>query len=83
MILSVGLPPLVKIAGVIRRLELPPLDPEDIERLVFGVITRRQRVILEEKKELDFALAARLLKVVADENETVCKNICSFEKEHV
>ena len=73
LILSVGLPPLVKIAGVIRRLELPPLDPEDIERLVFGVITRRQRVILEEKKELDFALAARLLKVVADENETVCR----------
>lgn len=73
LILTVGQPPLLKIAGFIRKLDLPELEPEDIERLVFSVVTRRQRIVLEEKRELDFALAARLPKVVAGENETVCR----------
>ena len=73
MILSVGLPPLVKISGEILKLDLPPLTPEDIERLIFSVLTRRQRVNFEEKKELDFALAVRLVQIVPGEDETICR----------
>ena len=73
LILTVGLPPLLKISGVIMTLDLPPLDPEDVERLVFGVITRRQRIVLEEKRELDFALAAKLFKSEEGQSETPCR----------
>ena len=73
LILSAGLPPLLKINGSIMKLDLPLLLPEDIERLVFSVISRQQRIILEEQKELDFALAVRLAKIRKDEAETVCR----------
>ena len=73
LILSVGRPPLVKISGVIMQLDLPPLEAEDIERLIYSVITRHQRILLEEKKELDFALSVRLVQVEQDEEETVCR----------
>lgn len=73
LILSVGMPPLVKLCGVLMKLDLPVLLPEDIERLVFSVVTKKQRIVLEEKKELDFALSVRLLKIRNDEKETVCR----------
>ena len=55
------------------KLNLPALISTDIERLVFSILTRRQRIVLEEKKELDFALAVRLAKILDDEAETVCR----------
>ena len=73
LILTVGLPPMVKISGRLMKLDLPALISTDIERLVFSILTRRQRVVLEEKKELDFALAVRLAKILDDEAETVCR----------
>ena len=73
LILTAGVPPLVKISGSLRKLDLPSLMPTDIERLIFSIITRRQRVILEEKKELDFALSVRLPQICADEDESVCR----------
>ena len=73
LILTVGLPPMVKISGRLMKLNLPALISTDIERLVFSILTRRQRVVLEEKKELDFALAVRLAKILDDEAETVCR----------
>ena len=73
LILTVGVPPQLKINGALRALELPPLNGEDAERLIFGVLTRRQRVILEEKKELDFALAVTLETVQEGELETLCR----------
>ena len=73
LILTVGLPPMVKISGRLMKLNLPALISTDIERLVFSILTRRQRIVLEEKKELDFALAVRLAKILDDEAETVCR----------
>ena len=73
LILTAGVPPLVKISGTLQKLDLPELMPMDIERLVFSIVTRRQRIILEEKKELDFALSVRLVKIRKDEPETVCR----------
>ena len=73
LILTVGGPPLVKISGSLLKLDLPELEPSDIERLVFSIITRRQRIVLEEKKELDFALSVRLVQIYPGEPETVCR----------
>ena len=60
MLLSSGTAPVLRLNGELRAMALPPLRPEDIERLLFSVISRRQRVALEEKRELDFALSATL-----------------------
>ena len=73
LILSAGVPPMVKLDGELCKLDLPLLEPEDLERLIFSIVTRNQRIILEEKKELDFALAVTLPRVMAAEEETVCR----------
>ena len=73
LILTVGMPPLVRISGTLMKMDLPELMATDIERLVLSIVTRRQRIILEEKKELDFALSVRLVQIREDEPETVCR----------
>ena len=40
-----------------RELNMPVLDNDDVRRLLFSVINQRQRVELEENRELDFALS--------------------------
>lgn len=60
MLLSAGTAPMLRLNGTLRALDLPVLTPEDVERLLFSVISQRQRIILEEKRELDFALSVSL-----------------------
>ena len=55
LILSTGVRPTLRINGVLRELDMPVLDNDDVRRLLFSVINQRQRVELEEKRELDFA----------------------------
>ncbi|MBO5760360.1 MAG: PilT/PilU family type 4a pilus ATPase [Lentisphaeria bacterium] len=52
--------PILRLNGQLRPLDLPPLTPSDIQQLLFSIISRRQRIILEEKKELDMALSIQL-----------------------
>ena len=58
--LTVNTPPMLRINGILRPVELPILNGTDIQRLLYSVITPRQRIELEEKRELDFALSVRL-----------------------
>ncbi len=60
LILSVGASPSVRLNGDIRAMELPILTGEDTQKLLYGIINQHQRVVLEEKRELDFALAVQL-----------------------
>src|SRR3954447_11439397 len=53
--LKVGLPPAMRLAGVLRQMELPPLSAADMERLMFPLLSARQRTILEETGGIDFA----------------------------
>ena len=53
--LKVGLPPLMRLAGTIRAMELPPLSAMDMERLLLTILTERQSRILEETGGIDFA----------------------------
>jgi twitching motility protein PilT len=53
--LKVGLSPAMRLAGVLRQMQLPPLSAADMERLLFPVMTPRQRSILEEEGGVDFA----------------------------
>jgi len=60
MILSVDSTPALRINGVLRHLTLPKLTSIDVQRLLFSVISARQRIQLEEERELDLALSVNL-----------------------
>ena len=53
--LKVGLPPMMRLKGVIRQMAAPPLSQEDMERLLFPILTDRAKRILEETGGIDFA----------------------------
>ncbi|MBO4649352.1 MAG: PilT/PilU family type 4a pilus ATPase [Lentisphaeria bacterium] len=58
--LTVNSRPMLRLNGELRPVDLPVLTGEDIQHLLYSVITPRQRVELEEKRELDLALSIRL-----------------------
>ncbi|OQA87011.1 MAG: Twitching mobility protein [Lentisphaerae bacterium ADurb.Bin242] len=58
--LTNGSAPILRINGTLRPVDLPVLGSVDIQRLLYSVISPRQRIELEEKRELDFALAVTL-----------------------
>jgi twitching motility protein PilT len=53
--LKVGLPPMMRLKGEIRQMQYPPLTQEDMERLLYPIMTERQRRILDETGGSDFA----------------------------
>ncbi len=53
--LKVGLPPCMRLSGVLRQMQLPPLSASDMERLMFPLLTARQKEILEDTGGADFA----------------------------
>jgi twitching motility protein PilT len=53
--LSAGQPPLLRIHGDLRRVELPPMSPSDVNRLVAEVMTEENQRVFQEQLELDFA----------------------------
>ena len=60
LILSVNAYPCVRLNGQIQPMDLPLLQPLDTQRLLFSIINSHQRVVFEEKRELDFALSVSL-----------------------
>ena len=55
--LSAGQPPLARVNGDLRRLELPSLTPADARRLIYEAMTDEQRRVFADRLELDFAYA--------------------------
>ncbi len=54
--LSVGSPPMARVAGVLRALDgFDVLQPDALRRSVYAVLTQRQREAFEDRLELDFA----------------------------
>ena len=53
--LKVGNPPAMRLSGVLRQMQLPPLSAHDMERLMFPLLSARQKVILEETGGVDLA----------------------------
>lgn len=53
--LKVGSAPSLRLAGVLRQMQLPPLSTSDMERLMYPLLTPRQRGILDEEGGVDFA----------------------------
>jgi twitching motility protein PilT len=56
--LQVGLPPMLRVDGSLRAInDLPPLDADDLEKLIFAVLDDDQKEILLKDKEVDFSFA--------------------------
>src|SRR3954468_5906180 len=53
--LKVGLSPAMRLAGVLRQMQLPALTEHDMERLMFPLLSPRLKQILEETGGGDFA----------------------------
>ncbi len=53
--LKVGQPPMMRIRGDIRRVDMRPLTQEDMERLLLPTLKERHRKILEEEGGVDFS----------------------------
>ena len=53
--ISSGLPPVVRIDGTLRRYDYPALTPDDVETLLFPMLSNEQRRTLEQNWELDFS----------------------------
>jgi twitching motility protein PilT len=53
--LKVGMPPSMRLAGVLRQMQLPVLTSADMDRLMYPLLTPRQLKILEEEGGVDFA----------------------------
>lgn len=53
--ISSNLPPAIRVDGKLKRLDYPPLTAEDVENLLFPMLSNEQRRRLEQEWELDFS----------------------------
>ncbi len=53
--LSAGLPPMIRIDGDIRRLNVPPLTHKQVHALVYDIMNDKQRKDYEDQLETDFS----------------------------
>jgi len=53
--LSAGLPPMIRVDGDVRRINLPALDPKTILALIYDIMNDKQRKDFEEFLETDFS----------------------------
>jgi twitching motility protein PilT len=55
--LSSGLPPMIRVHGDVRRINLPALDHKDVHGLIYDIMNDSQRKVYEETLECDFSFA--------------------------
>ena len=60
ILITGGIPPQLKVAGTFAPLDLPPLDGNDAEHLIHSLLNRRQKVQLEEKRDIDLAISVKI-----------------------
>jgi len=53
--LSAGLPPMIRVDGDVRRVNLPPLDHKEVHGLIYEIMNDGQRKDFEEYLETDFS----------------------------
>ena len=53
--LSAGMPPMIRVDGDVRRLDLPALDHTQVHDMVYDIMNDRQRKDYEEFLETDFS----------------------------
>src|SRR5438128_12575215 len=53
--LSAGLPPMIRVDGDVRRINIPALDHKQVHSLVYDIMSDKQRRDYEEFLEVDFS----------------------------
>ena len=53
--LSAGLPPMIRVDGDVRRINVPAMDHREVHRLIYEIMNDRQRRDYEEFLETDFS----------------------------
>ncbi len=53
--LSAGLPPMIRVHGDVRRINLPPLEHQEVHAMVYDIMNDSQRKMYEENLECDFS----------------------------
>jgi twitching motility protein PilT len=53
--LSAGLPPMIRVDGDVRRINIPALDHKQVHALVYDIMSDKQRRDYEEFLEVDFS----------------------------
>jgi twitching motility protein PilT len=55
--LSADMPPMVRVDGDLRKLNVPPLDHKTVSQLLYSIMTDTQRKEFEQEMEADFSFA--------------------------
>jgi twitching motility protein PilT len=53
--LSAGLPPMIRVHGDVRRINVEPLDHKQVHAMVYDIMTDTNRKVYEENLEVDFS----------------------------
>jgi len=53
--ISAGMPPVIRVDGEMKRINLPTLDAETVQKMIFDIMNDNQRKIYEENLEVDFS----------------------------
>ncbi|MFT4808800.1 MAG: twitching motility protein PilT [Paraglaciecola sp.] len=57
--LSAGLPPIIRVDGEMRKLNIPALDHKEVHALIFEIMNDKQRKEYEENLETDFSFEVK------------------------
>src|SRR6187401_3798174 len=55
--LSSGLPPMIRVHGDVRRINVPPMEHKEVHGMVYDIMNDGQRKFYEENLECDFSFA--------------------------
>ena len=53
--ISAGLPPMIRVDGDLRKINLPDLEHKDVLKIIYDIMNDRQRKEFEEFLETDFS----------------------------
>jgi twitching motility protein PilT len=53
--ITVGVPPILRINGKLRKLDLPELNSRDVHEMIYSIINDEQKEKYEKIHELDFS----------------------------
>lgn len=59
LILTIGVPPVLRIRGTIKSTDLPVLTPEESKRLIYSLLTDEQRSVYEKNRNIDISYSVR------------------------
>ena len=53
--LSAGQPPMIRVDGDVRRINLPAMENREVHNLIYDIMNDHQRKVFEEDLEVDFS----------------------------